>query len=165
MKSKLMPINFELFFSIAALVTAAEVNAETLRKIELQCGQDMVAIICDHKSSLDYPEDRRQCNHNTLSFTNLDGKVFIPRTPKGFDETKTPVSMSCTQGKDGHHYVIVEFNNGPKDCIPCLTYHLFASSGRRLSADVSNRMQQFDKTSKRLGISFTQQIYIEGDSK
>jgi hypothetical protein len=73
--------------------------------------------------------------------------------------------MACEKGKDARHYVIVEFNNGPKGCRPCLTYHLFASNGRRLTADMTDQMAQLAKARKKLNITDTQPIYIEGDSK
>lgn len=170
MSSKLKSILFVGFvLSVAVLPTVSETLAESTQvspsNIEFQCGQYKVAIACGKIFDPEYPQDKRQCNHNTLSFTGADGKVVVPVSPKGFDETKTPVSMACALGKDGRHYVVVEFNNGPRDCIQCLTYHLFASNGTRLTADMTDRMAQLASFRKKLNITDIQPIYIEGEGK
>ncbi len=134
------------------------------RKIEMKCGEYTVAITCRKQIDPSNPQDERQCNHNTLTFTGPEGKMFIPSTPKGFDESKTPVSMSCGQSKkNGRFYVTIEFSNGPTDCVPCMTYHLFESNGNRLTADKTDAMRQYDKAIKNLRIPITRQINIEGD--
>jgi hypothetical protein len=148
-----------------SIQAAPDLSTISPRKIELLCGQHTVTITCGKVIDPDYPEDTRQCNHNTLSFTGSDGKVVIPSSPKGFDTWKTPVSMACNQGKDGRYYVTVEFSN----CayyVQCMTYHLFKSNGKRLTADLTDRMSQFGSVGKKLGISsYAKHIYIEGEPK
>lgn len=162
-------LNTLIFIAVTALITAVTAQAETpqvtAKKVEIQCGQYKVAISCGKVFNKENPDDERQCNHNTLSFTSPDGKAFIPASPKGFDETKTPTSFSCIQGNDGRYYVEVEFNNGWGGN-EALTFHLFEPNGRRLSADQTHLMVQYENARKKYGITkFGKWINIEGDRK
>ena len=156
-------------FAITVLANAVSVLAQTTetspRKIELQCGQHKVAITCSKVPDPDHPEDKRQCNHNTLSFTNPDGKAFISEQPKNFRQEfvvkKEPVGIACAQGKDGKHYITVVYSVGPIGCGPCSTADLFESSGKRLTVNSRN----LDSIHARRGIPYVNSIYIEGDNK
>lgn len=159
-------------FAIAVLATIAGALAETAqephRKIEIQCGKHKIVITCSKETAdLNYADDKRQCNRNTLSFTGPDGKVFFPRQPNNFRQEfvmkKTPVSVACAQGKDGHQYVTVEFSACPSRAryAGCIVYDLFTSNGQRLTVNGLN----LDSTQAKLGIPYTQQLEIEGGLK
>lgn len=152
------------------LLVGTEVLAQTTlpsRKIELQCGEHKVAITCGEVVYPGDPQDKRQCNHNTLSFTDKSGKVYVPKQPKNFRQEfvveKTPVSMACTQGKDGHYYVTVEFSACPlgANYASCVTVDLFKSEGKRLTVN----SRHLDSTQAKLGIPYTKRVEIEGDTK
>ena len=161
-------------FAIAILQTAFCVMAQPAagppaapKKIELECGQHKITITCGKVLYLGDPKDARQCNHNTLSFTGKNDKVFVPKQPKNFRQEfvvdKTPVSMTCAQGKDQKYYVTVEFSACPlgADYASCVTYDLFASDGRRLTVNSRN----LDSIQALLAIPYTKHIRLEGDIK
>lgn len=150
---------------ILAACDAAGQESSSVRKIELRCGGRTVQIICGKVNDPDYSGDKRQCNHNALKFTEEDGRWYSPTPLKGFDFDKTPVSLSCDQGNGGKSYVSVEFNNGPRGCIQCLTYQLFEVDGKRISFDVTDRMPSYGRAVRELGIKYSNPIRIEGDGK
>ena len=136
------------------------------QKIELQCGQHTVAITCGNVFDPVSARMGRQCNQNTLTFTGPDGGVLEPPPPKNksFDFAgKTPVGLSCNKAKDGRDYVEVEYSSCLGNGNPCITWHLFTSTGKRLTADISDHMPHLSKATRRLAIDdSTPFIYIEG---
>lgn len=166
--------NVHLLFAFVLLQIAFGVQAQPAiepsaapKKIEIECGQHKVTITCGKVLYPDSPQDARRCNHNTLSFTNKDGKFFVPKQPKHFRQEfvveKTPVSMACSQGKDQYYYVTVEFSACPLGTryAACVIYDLFTSDGRRLTVNSRN----LDSIQTRLAIPYTKHIAIEGELK
>jgi hypothetical protein len=145
---------------VLPLVASAQAAGQEKRKIEVPCGEYVVAITCG-RDNTPRSEDARECNNNTLTFTGKNGKVVTPRTPKGFDTTKTPSGLSCGRAKDGRYYVIVEFLNGPVGCGPCTVFDLFEASGKRVTVNG----KYLDKTIEKLGIPDSKQINIEEETK
>jgi hypothetical protein len=152
-------------FSFA--VHADDGSPKGKRKVSVKCGGALVSITCEKTIDRDYPEDPRQCNHNTLAFTMPDGRVILPTPPERFDPTKTPVALSCRlAARDKRYYVVVKLSNGHEDCGPCTTYHLFDQLGNRLTADESDAMKQFARAVRQLGISYGGEfVRIEGGTK
>jgi len=172
-KKSSFSIGFGLYFVWILSVTSSnclaiqnEANtAAPPKKIEFQCGQHTVAITCGKAFDPDYPEDTRQCNHNMLSFTGPDGKTISPTPPKDFDRRKTPTGMTCAQSNNGKYYVTVELSLGVGSAVQWITFHLFESSGKRVTADLTEHMSEFGKSMKILEIPYTKFIYIEGETK
>lgn len=167
MKNDATHVVIVLVLLLIGAETLGQTTAASPRRIELQCGQHKVAITCGKVSHSADPQDNRQCNHNTLSFSDSRGKVFVPKQPKNFRQEfvveKTPVSMACAQGKDGRYYTTVEFSACPlnSNYAACTTYDLFASNGQRLTVNSRN----LDLIKAQRAISYTKLIRIEGDIK
>lgn len=150
---------------------AQPVYAESLgmnpspKRIAMQCGKHTVVIMCGKKVNPDYSEDDRQCNHNTLIFVDLNGREFIPPLPNNFDESKTPVSIGCKKSSINEKYfVLVELNEGPSGCLPCMTYHLFSEDGSRLTADSTDAMRQLARFNKKFKLyEIGKRVEIEPD--
>lgn len=140
---KKMPV----FWALAT--TGVLAPAQDVREVSLECGGTTVVLTCG--KTVD-PEDSRACNDNKLTFKLSTGRQVPISPPKGFDASKTPLALSCRVGKgDGKSYVSVQYSSGPLDCVPCLTYHLFDPSGRRLTADKTDAMRQLADFSKKVG--------------
>ncbi|MCZ8252614.1 MAG: hypothetical protein O9318_09105 [Hylemonella sp.] len=139
-----------VFWGLAA--AGLLVSAQGAHEVSLECGGTTVVLTCGRAADPDDPGDPRACNDNKLTFKLSTGGQVPILPPQGFDASKTPVAMSCDVGKgNGKNYVSVEFNNGHRDCLPCMTYHLFDPSGRRLTADKTNAMRQLGEFSKKVG--------------
>lgn len=170
-KKPLISIGYCFNFFISSLITSSCLAAqnESIReplpkRIELHCGQHTVAIICGKIFDPEHPE--KQCNHNTLSFTGPNGKTKIIDPPKGLDSRKTPMGMSCVKGNNAKYYVEVYLAPDINAGVQWTTFHLFESSGKRLTADLTDRMSQFGRLGKVLQIPYdTKMIYIEGEMK
>ncbi len=163
-KSILSSLIFVL--SMGRALASENDTSHAKQKIELQCGQHLVAISCGNV--FDSVDERlgRKCNHNTLTFTGPDGKVIEPPPPnrKGFDfHGKTPVGFGCYKAKNGNYYVEVDYSSCLGNFNACMTTHLFTSAGDRVTADISDRMEQLHKAGTRLElINITLPfIYIE----
>lgn len=154
-------MKFRLLFEVARALSVVgvlcwESNAycadqPNAKKIEMQCGMHRVQISCGKQVDPEYPEDERQCNHNTLKFVDRNGGILTPPVPKTFDETKTPVAMGCERSREtGDYFVTVLFSNGPNDCLHCITYNLFAEDGIRLTAESTDNNSKRAKLSKKL---------------
>lgn len=135
-------------------------SAQGVREVSLECGGTKAVLTCGKVAD---PEDPRACNDNKLIFQLSTGQKLSILPPKGFDASKTPVALSCNVGKsDGKHYISVELNNGHRDCLPCMTYHLFDPSGQRLTADKTNAMRQLGAFSKKVGgFQYGEPVVIE----
>jgi hypothetical protein len=153
---------------LALEIDEATNPAHAKQKIELQCGQHTIAITC---GNLFDPVDARmgrKCNHNILTFTGPDGKVIEPPPPKSknFDfYGKTPVGFGCDKAKNDHYYVEVDYSSCLGNANTCITTHLFTSTGDRLTADISDRMEQLHKARTKLELIHITLpfIYIEGE--
>lgn len=139
--------NLSVFWGLAAGGLLA--SAQNTGEVSLECGGTRVVLTCGKTSD---PEDPRACNDNKLTFKLSTGRQVPILPPKGFDASKTPVALSCNVGKsDGKSYISVELSNGHRDCLSCMTYHLFDPSGQRLTADKTNAMWQLGAFSKKVG--------------
>lgn len=137
---------------IALPAFAEQPNANIQPKpVSMQCGNHIVVIKCGKKFNPEYPQDKRHCNDNKLSFVDSNGNAFIPPAPKNFDASKTPVAMHCRQSKkNGKYFVEVEFNNGPPGCLPCMTFNLFGENGERLTSEPTNDNRILGRISNKL---------------
>lgn len=164
-----MSYQVSLLLALSGILVAVAPLAQTVstapKKITLQCGQHVVAIVCGKVFDPSYPNDKRECNSNTLSFWDMNGKAYLPSMPKALDRAKTPVSLDCALGNDNNNYVTVEFSSGPEGCRPCLTYFLFDELGNRLTSDASDRMAEYGSAVKKLGIRYAKKNHIERAGK
>ena len=165
MKSSLCQAALGLAVLLQVTLTQAQLLPEpnptqVKERVALQCGAHTVAITCGRAKPGD-PPDNRVCTRNKLSFTDANGKEFVPKQPKNcrqeFFVEKTPTSIDCGQGKDGQYYVTIDFVAGPLGCGPCSMSDLFYESGQRLT--VNGRY--LDKLKLQHGVPFNKPIYIE----
>lgn len=143
-------------FSICYFMNAVQAGGGAFfkEKVEMQCGSHRVAITCG-KAKPDDPKDDldvRVCVHNSLSFTDSGGKVFIPVEPKNVislgEKGNSPNDINCGKGKNGLFYVRVRFIGCPY--ISCEMIDLFAEDGKRLTVNGSH----FGKIIKEKSIKF-----------
>lgn len=174
--SQTLSIVFFIFLTLGLTVDRAlalendpsTTSMHTKQGIELQCGKHTAAITCGNIFNSVDARMGRKCNHNTLTFTGPDGKVIEPPPPKSkkFDfYGKTPVGFGCDKSQDGRYYIEVDYSSCLGNENSCITTHLFTSTGDRLTADISDRMEQLHKARTKLGLTHITLpfIYIEGE--
>jgi ABC-type Fe3+-hydroxamate transport system substrate-binding protein len=123
----------------SGFVLTTQAANSTKEKIEMQCGSHRVAITCG-KAKADDPKDEydeRVCVHNTLSFTDSNGRTVISEDPPNVvslgDLGNSPEMMGCGKGKDGLYYVQVMFSGCSGST--CQMHELFSEEGKRLTVN------------------------------
>ncbi len=156
-------INTSVLIVAVLLIFVSQAFGQEKKRVEVQCGEYKVAITCGHNKAYYELWNTRYCNDNTLTFTGKDGKIFTPKTPKGFNDfvvPTTPMGMECGRANNGRYYVTVEFNSGPMGCAPCTIYDLFEANGKRITIKSKNlgkieeKLGLYENKSKRIRIEW-----------
>lgn len=146
------------------LVETAQADETFKERIEMLCGLHRIAITCGKlkPGEIQSDIDTRICVHNILSFSDVDGKVLVPREPKNVislgEKGNSPKMMGCGKGKDGLFYVEVMFSGCPGGS--CEMYDLFSEDGERLTVNGNG----LGKITKEKAIKFPERswLLIEG---
>jgi hypothetical protein len=114
---------------------------------ELICGTTHLKLDCESTNA----GSGKNCKKTALLFEfNQNGKervVTVRRTSKSkLHVKKTPLEATCLQNTKGESYVLVQFGDGPLDCVSCSLFDLYGADGiplttlgRNLDQEVRSR--------------------------